>query len=381
MKLSDKKQSIFYITYAIVLFFLLYNFRAILGLGNTFLSMIFPFIVGAGIAFILSLPMGFIERKLDLCIKKERWKRLKRPISLILTLIVFLVVIAVVIVLVIPAIAEAFMKILETIPPFLAMVITELESMNLPVDELKVWVDEATINWSVIGQKAFEIAKSWSAGIFTSTVGVVSSAIGVVADGFISFVFAIYILCAKESLYRQFKMLCYAFLPEKGADEVFRMGRLTHKTFSSFFAGQCLEACILGVMFVVTMVILGIPYAVLIGVLIAVTALIPIFGAFIGCGVGVFLILMVDPMKALIFLILFLVLQQMEGNLIYPKVVGGSIGLPGIWVLVAVSVGASLMGVVGMILFIPMFSVFYALLREKTYKNLKRRSVAKDKIK
>lgn len=167
----------------------------------------------------------------------------------------------------------------------------------------------------------------------------------------------------------------------KGADEVFRMGRLIHKTFSNFFAGQCLEACILGLMFVVTMVILGIPYAILIGVLIAVTALIPVFGAFIGCGVGVFLILMVDPMKALIFLILFLVLQQVEGNLVYPKVVGGSIGLPGIWVLVAVSVGASLMGVLGMLLFIPMFSVFYALLREKTYKNLKRRSVAKGKIK
>lgn len=381
MKLSDKKQSIFYITYAIVLFFLLYNIRSILGVGNMLFSMVFPFIVGAGFAFILSLPMGFIERKLDLCIKKERWKKLKRPISLILTLFVFLVVITVVIVLVIPAIADTFMKILETIPPFLGLVVQELDEMHIPADELRVWVDEATINWSAIGQKALELAKNWSTGIFTSTVGVVSSVVNVVADGVISFIFAIYILCAKENLYRQFKMICYAFLPEKGADEVFRMGRLIHKTFSNFFAGQCLEACILGLMFVVTMAILGIPYAILIGVLIAVTALIPVFGAFIGCGVGVFLILMVDPMKALIFLILFLVLQQVEGNLVYPKVVGGSIGLPGIWVLVAVSVGASLMGVLGMLLFIPMFSVFYALLREKTYKNLKRRSVAKGKIK
>lgn len=381
MKLSDKKQCIFYITYAVVLYFLLYNIRTILGIGNTLLSMIFPFIVGAGIAFILSLPMGFIERKMMHCDKKGKLKRLKRPISLILTLILFIAVITIVVVLVIPAIADTFMKIFETIPPFLALVVQELEELHIPVDELKVWVDEATINWSAIGQKALEVAKNWSTGIFTSTVGVVSSVVGVVADGVISFIFAIYILCAKENLYRQFKMICYAFLPDKAADEVFRVGGLVHKTFSSFFAGQCLEACILGIMFVVTMAILQIPYAILIGMLIAVTALIPVFGAFIGCGVGVFLILMVDPMKALVFLILFLVLQQVEGNLIYPKVVGGSIGLPGIWVLVAVSVGASLMGVVGMILFIPMFSVLYALLREKTYKMLKSRHVAKDKIK
>lgn len=381
MKLNDKKQGIFYITYAMILFFLLYNIRTLIGVGNSFLGIIFPFILGAGIAFILNMPMSFIEKNLSKLDQKQRIVRWKRAISLVLTLVLFVAVIAIVIVLVIPAITSAFIKVLETIPPFLETVVTEMQKWNLPVDELEKWVTETTINWSEIGKKVFDLAKDWSTGIFTSTVGVVSSVVGVVADGVISFIFAIYILFAKEKLYRQFKMLCFAFLPEKHANEIFRVGKLIHKTFSSFFAGQCLEACILGLMFVVTMGILRIPYAMLIGVLIAVTALIPIFGAFIGCAVGTFLILMVDPMKALVFVILFLLLQQIEGNLIYPKVVGGSVGLPSIWVLMAVSIGGSLMGVVGMILFIPMFSVLYTLLREKTYQKLQSKPIADNKKK
>lgn len=379
MNLKDKKQGIFYISYAMLLFFLLYNIKALLGAGSNLISMVFPFIIGAGIAFILSLPMGFIEKNIRKIDKKDRLGKWKRPISLILTLVLFVAIIAIVVILIIPAVKDAAIKIMDTIPAFLVTVADMLEQADIPADELLTWINEMTINWSAIGQKVLEFLKNWSTGFLASTVGVVSSVVGVVADGVVSFIFAIYILCAKENLYRQFKMILYAFVPERISDEVVRIGKLTHRTFANFFAGQCLEACILGGMFVVTMTIFRIPYAMLIGVLIAVTALIPIFGAFIGCGVGAFLILMVDPMKALFFLILFLILQQIEGNLIYPKVVGGSVGLPSIWVLVAVSVGASVAGVVGMILFIPMFSVIYALLRERTYANLKKKSVSVEK--
>ena len=189
----------------------------------------------------------------------------------------------------------------------------------------------------------------------------------------IGFIFALYILLQKETLNRQIKKLLRAFLPDSAVERVLGVARLTERTFSSFLTGQCVEAVILGTMFFITLTVLRLPYALLIGVLIAFTALIPIFGAFIGMGVGVFLMLMEAPADALIFIITFFVLQQIEGNLIYPHVVGGSVGLPSIWVLAAVSVGGSMMGVVGMLIFIPLCSVFYALLREGVNSRLQRK--------
>ena len=169
--------------------------------------------------------------------------------------------------------------------------------------------------------------------------------------------------------------LFYAYLKEKHADEVMRICSLTYRTFSSFLTGQCLEAVILGLMFFIAMTVFRFPFAVLVGVLIAFTALIPIFGAFIGCGVGAFLILTADPKQALFFVVMFLIIQQIEGNLIYPKVVGGSIGLPAIWVLAAVTLGGSLFGVVGMLVFIPLVSVFYTLLKENVNKRLEEKQI------
>jgi predicted PurR-regulated permease PerM len=379
LNLKEMKKGIFYISYALILFFLLYNIRSVIGAGHGLISMLFPFILGAGIAFILSLPMGYFERKFTFFDQKPTYKKWERPFCLLLTFLVFVGVISVVILLIIPAIRDTAEKVMATVPAFLMSLVEELNALNLPAEELEKWLSDTAINWSFVGEKALGFVKNWSTGIFASTYGVVSSVIGVVADIVIALIFAIYILFSKEDLYRQFKMLVYAFVPEKAGDKLFYVGKLTHRTFANFFAGQCVEACILGLMFMVTMAIIRIPYAVLIGVLIGVTSLIPIFGAFIGCAIGALLIVMVDPMKALIFLVVFLVIQQIEGNLIYPKVVGGSIGLPGIWVLVAVSVGGSLAGVLGMILFIPLFSVGYSPLKDKTKALLKENSISKDK--
>ena len=206
-----------------------------------------------------------------------------------------------------------------------------------------------------------------------------SNIIGALVSFFIGFVFAVYILMAKEKLAGQGRQILYAFLKEQTADKVLYVLGLSSKTFSKFISGQCLEACILGLMFFVTMTIFGLPYAMLISVLIAFTALIPMVGAFIGCAIGVLLILMVSPLKALIFLAMFLVLQQIEGNLIYPHVVGGSIGLPSIWVLVAITVGGNLMGVAGMIIFIPICSVLYALFRLYVKNRLAENNVSPEK--
>lgn len=376
---KEMKKGIFYISFALILFFVLYHIKDVVGAVSTLLGILTPFLLGAGMAFILNLPMRYLEEKMTFLEKKPEYIKWRRPICLILTICIFIGVCSIVILLIIPALRETVQKIVETVPGFLLFLVEKMEKWNIPMEEVEQWLNDTAINWSLIGQKILSFVQSWSSGFFASTFDVVTSVVSIVTNVVIGFVFAIYILCSKEKLYRQFRMLCYAFLPEKRADRLFYIGSLIHRTFASFFAGQCTEACILGGMFVVTMGLLSIPYALLIGVLIGVMSLIPIFGAFIGCATGVILILMVNPMKALIFVLLFLVLQQIEGNLIYPKVVGGSIGLPGIWVLVAVSVGGSLMGVLGMILFIPLFSVAYTLLREKTQEMLKKGKVSKSK--
>ena len=209
--------------------------------------------------------------------------------------------------------------------------------------------------------------------VLNSTFSAIGSIVSGVATFVIAFVFACYVLLQKEKLGVQVQKVMRAFLQEKRVDWCLEVFGLASKAFSSFFTGQCVEALILGTMFFIVMNILNMPYALLVSVLIAFTALIPIFGAFIGCFVGAFLILMVAPLKALIFVIVFLVLQQIEGNLIYPKVVGSSVGLPSIWVLAAVTIGGNLMGVVGMLIFIPITSVVYTLFRASVYKRLRKK--------
>lgn len=216
--------------------------------------------------------------------------------------------------------------------------------------------------------------------VLNSTITAARSIVSGLTTFFIAFVFAIYILLQKEKLTRQCKRVMFAFMKKGKAEAALEVLSLTYKTFSSFLTGQCVEAVILGSMFVVAMTVFRLPYALLVGVVIAFTALIPIFGAFIGCVIGAFLIFMVNPVQALGFVVLFLVLQQIEGNLIYPHVVGGSVGLPSIWVLAAVSIGGSLMGVVGMLIFIPIVSVVYALFREVVYLKLKQKKMEPDDI-
>ena len=208
-----------------------------------------------------------------------------------------------------------------------------------------------------------------------TTMSAVSSIVSGFATFFIAFSFACYILFQKEKLHVQIRKVFFAFIPKQKVEAFLKICSLTYQTFANFFTGQCVEAVILGSMFVVTLSILKMPYALLIGTLIAFTALIPIFGAFIGCAVGCFLIFMVNPKQAILFIIVFLILQQIEGNLIYPHVVGGSVGLPSIWVLAAVTIGGNLMGIVGMLIFIPLVSVLYTIFREFVYLRLKEKNI------
>ena len=226
------------------------------------------------------------------------------------------------------------------------------------------YIESMKFDWMGWLKSVKDFALSGAGSVFSYTMSATMMVINGVMTFFIAFVFAIYILIQKETLGRQFMKVCNALLPKKAVEKITHICALSHRTFSRFITGQCLEALILGSMFFVSMAVLRLPYALLIGVLIAFTALIPMVGAFIGCGVGAFLILMVNPMQALFFIGLFLVLQQIEGNLIYPHVVGNSVGLPSIWVLFAVTVGGKLMGIAGMLIFIPLTSVLYSLFRD-----------------
>ena len=236
-------------------------------------------------------------------------------------------------------------------------------------------INSVQFDWDKIVETLIDFLKNGAGNMLNSTLTAAKSIISGISTFVIAFVFAIYILLQKKKLRIQAKKVLFAFVRKDRAEAVVKVSSLTYNTFSSFLTGQCLEAVILGSIFVVVMTIFRLPYALLVGIFIAFTALIPIFGAFLGCAVGAFLIFMVDPMKALMFIVLFLVLQQIEGNLIYPHVVGNSVGLPSIWVLAAVSIGGSLMGVVGMLIFIPIVSVAYALFREIVYLKLKKQGV------
>ena len=243
----------------------------------------------------------------------------------------------------------------------------------LPV--IQEWRAGVDIDLDSLSRKVLEYARALGTGLVSSGGGFIGGVVSGVSTFVIGLIFSFYILLQKEKLARQGRQVLYGLLPLRQADRTLDVLRLSGRTFSSFLSGQCLEACILGTLFVAAMTIFRMPYALLVGVLIALTALIPIVGAFIGCAVGALLIAIDDPWKALWFIVLFLVLQQIEGNLIYPHVVGSSVGLPSIWVLAAVTLGGSLMGIMGMLFFIPLCSVLYALFRSYVKDRLAKKAV------
>lgn len=343
-----------------------------------------PFLYGGVIAFILNILMKAIEEKFLKVWKGKAAKKLKRPFSMVLAIVVIVLIFAIVFGMVLPQMAMTISEIGKKIPAFMDSMLVQFEELAKNEPILVDWIKQLElmeINWDSIVTSIISFLKNGAGNMLNSTFTVAGSIISGVVNGVIAFVFALYILSQKERLSNQGKRIVSAYLPVNIGDKVLEICSLLYKNFSSFITGQCLEAVILGSMFVICMTIAGMPYALVVGVLIAVTALIPIVGAFIGCAVGAFLILMNNPLQALWFVVMFLVLQQIEGNLIYPKVVGNSVGLPSIWVLMAVSIGGSLFGVSGMLMFIPLMSTCYALLRESVNKRNALKMKAQPQIK
>ena len=361
----------------------LWKYDMVFDVISFILNLLLPFIIGGAIAFVLNVPMNFFQRHLfpeEKTANNKTLKKLEKPVSLIITLVSVIGVVVLVMFVVVPQLKDTFVNLGQSIQAFIPKVQEWASVWFSDNPEIMAMVNNLEFDWNKIMNAGFNFFKSGAGSVLDSTIAAAKSIVDFFTTFFIAFVFAIYILLQKEKLNVQVRKVLFAFVRKGRAEAILEVCSLTYSTFSSFLTGQCVEAIILGSMFVVVMGILRLPYAMLVGILIAFTALIPIFGAFIGCAVGAFLIFMVDPMKALMFIVLFLILQQIEGNFIYPHVVGNSVGLPSMWVLAAVSIGASLMGVVGMLVFIPLVSVVYALFREIVYLKLKQRKINPDDV-
>lgn len=366
----------------IVLYWVLHDIDMVIGLWNGFLDMMFPFLLGSGLAFILNVPMRGVESMLHDDIKRPGARRVA---SIVLTFTVFIFVITIVFLLLIPQIGATIDSLIPQMLEFVESVESMVNSFLADNPELMAWIYENTgiqgIDWGNLAQQVLGVIGDSLSTIFAGAMSAIGSITSAVYDLVVAVVFALYCLAKKETLARQGRKLLYAFLPEAWADWIVRVLRLTNETFSHFLSGQCLEVCILGSMFALSMWIFGMPYIPLVSVLVAVTAFIPVVGAFVGCILGAFFILVDDFFLAIGFVVMFLILQQIENNLVYPRVVGHSIGMPGMWVLFAVIIGGEIFGVAGMFLMIPLTSVVYTLLGEITNARLNDLQIDAEKLK
>lgn len=392
---QNMKKIMIIVAFGIVLYIALQNFNSISIGIQSFMSILSPFILGACIAFVVNIPMKFFERKVFKAnyqkknsidksqqtvsrIKRNtepKFSKGKRFLSIFLSLFVIIFVLVWLMMLVIPELMNViknFIQYLSGLPAEIKPVIDEIIG-NYP--ELGNELLKLQLDFSNILNTIIDFLKNAGTGLVDFVGKAISSTISSVANFVVGIIFTFYLLMSKEKIGKAFKRIILAFVPSKYALKILQITSLSKETFTKFITGQLKEAIILGLLCYIGMLILRIPYSLTISLLTMVTALVPIFGALIGATVGVILLLAVSPIKAVTFLIFIIILQQIETNLIYPKVVGDSVGLPGIIVLVAISIGGSLGGMLGMLVALPIASVIYALLRASVSKRLKEKNI------
>ena len=369
MELNKKniKRILLLVACSIILYWALNNLSTLGKLLGSFFSLFSPLLIGAGIAYVMNLLLKAIERLWDMALKKapELWRvKLKRPICLTATILLFLGIIFAIFFILIPRLEEAGSTLIANVPGYITQIqnwwgclVDFAAGHGVTLPELSMNVEDATKFIS-------KILSSDSSNVVNTTIDITTSILGALVNILLALVFSVYMLAQKETLISQSRRLLLAALPRKAGQRTMHILKLTNNAFSSFVTGQVTEAFILGSLCCIGMLILRLPYALPVSVIISFTSLIPIFGAWIGAATGAFLIVFVSPIKALTFLIFLLILQQVEGNLIYPKVVGKSVGLPGLWVLAAVTIGGGIFGMLGMLLGVPICSVIYALVQD-----------------
>lgn len=374
---NNVKKLLFIIVFSIIVYVAFENIDIIFKYIGILCGILIPFFIGGTIAFVLNIPMSYIENKIfnnSKIFKYKISKSIYRPISLIISIIFVILIFSAVINIVVPQLISTLYSIGNSIYEFIPKAVEFFKSI-IKSDEAVSYIEKfKDLDWQTVLNYVSNFLKS-GGSMLNSTINVVSTIFSTTVNIIIGFIFALYILLQKEKLSIQVIKIIFAIIPKDIAKEILDISKLSYKIFSNFVTGQCFEACILGFMFFIVLTILRIPYSLLIGVLIAFTALIPIVGAFIGCLISVMLILIVNPVQAIIFIIIFLIIQQIEGNLIYPHIVGNSVGLPSIWVLVAVTLGGNLFGIVGMLVFIPLSSVIYTLFKQWVNKRLIKNNV------
>ncbi|MBR7142459.1 MAG: AI-2E family transporter [Clostridia bacterium] len=359
-----------------ILYLCIHYWSALSGVFTRLLQAATPLLIGAVLAYLLNLLMTFYERHYFPKSQKRFWKITRKPVCTAASILTLLAIVTLVVWLVLPEVISCIQLILTQLPGAIQKLITWLQERGLLSQEIASTL--ASIDWqSRIGQ----IAGLISTGI-TGVVNILITTVSSLASGlftaFLSIIFAVYLLSGKEQLKRQSSRLITHYLPKKTCDHITYVASIANNCFRRYIVGQCTEALILGLLCTLGMLILRLPYAAMIGPLIAFTALVPVAGAFVGAALGAFLILMVSPAKALVFLIFVVVLQQLEGNLIYPKVVGSSIGLPAMWVLAAVTLGGGLMGIPGMLLGVPMAATLYRIVRNDMNRRARKQAAAEE---
>lgn len=388
---NNIKKIIFIIAIGLLMLWTVINYKSVLSFANYILWLINPLIVGLAIAFILNVCVRRIEKRFFVIPDQKCgriWKCVRRPLSVLISLGIVAGIIVVILTMIVPEIKNASQMLMTDFPSYwqdLQRIIDDItdqygmESFMLPSLEFNEKLFEDALK--MLFKTDFSANTLGSAIDMTSSViDVTASIVTAVFNSIMGFVFAIYMLLRKETLARQAKQITYAFLPRKAADEALYIGRLSNEMFSHFVTGQCTEAVIIGLLCLLGMSILKMPYATMISILVGFTALIPVFGAFIGTAAGAFLILMVQPIKALWFVLFIIVLQQVEGNVIYPRVVGSSIGLPALWVMLAVLVGGTAGGVLGMLISVPLSSVIYCLIGRAAKMRLSEKKISVDDL-
>ena len=357
----DYKKILEIVLIGIGCYWALNNFQIILDIFNSILAVILNFLLGIMIAFILNVLMIRIEKILSRFILDKKYTSFKRVISIIVSLLIVIGVIGIIITLIIPELTNAIKVIVKSFPETFEQLQVWINQNGNSFPQLETWINSVDLN--SIASELSGLFKIGLTGMLGSTVDVISMFFTSILNLVVGIVFALYILMSKETLKRQSHKLIDAYIPKRISVKLLEVGTLARTTFSNFVIGQTVEAFILGTLCAVGMAVLNLPYAPMVGSLVGITAFVPIVGAFIGGGIGAFMILTVDPMQALIFIIFLVVLQQLEGDLIYPRVVGSSVGLPSIWVLFAVTVGGGLWGITGMLFSVPVLSVVYALIK------------------
>lgn len=373
----DYKKTLKLVIIAIIAYWILNHYQIVLSLLSKLLSVLMPFIIGCMIAFVLNVLMIRIEKQLSKVIVNPKLKILKRVLSILGSIALVVGVVAVIIILIIPELVSAIKVIALSLPEVIDNLQNWTDSHSIYLPQLENLINQ--IDVESLGNELSKFAKTEFSGMLDSTIDILAVIVNGIVNFVLGLVFAIYILMSKETLKDQTKRLINAYLPSKVADNIFEVARLSRTTFSNFIIGQTVEAFILGALCTIGMIILGLPYAPMVGSLVGITAFIPIIGAFIGGAIGAFMIFTVDYMQAFIFIIFLVILQQLEGDLIYPRVVGSTIGLPSIWVLFAVTVGGSLWGITGVLLGVPIVSVIYSLVKIQV-KNREKRLKVKENV-